>query len=143
LTRALETPDPDAALANVSRLVKDWDSGTRLGAALEHFNRDWSRRVLGRGAWVLLLTDGLERDDPALLAAQLRRLRLHCRELVWVNPLLRSATYQPLAGGAAALDRFATRRLSAHNVDSLLDFGRLFTAARWPEATRTFPRIVR
>ena len=143
LTRALETPDPDAALAKVSRLVKDWDSGTRLGAALEEFNSDWSRRVLGRGAWVLLLTDGLERDAPALLTSQLRRLRLNCRELVWVNPLLRSATYQPLAGGAAALDRFATRRLSAHNVDSLLEFGRLFTAARWPEATRTFPRVVR
>jgi uncharacterized protein with von Willebrand factor type A (vWA) domain len=143
LTRALETPDPDTALAKVSRLVKDWDSGTRLGAALEEFNGDWSRRVLGRGAWVLLLTDGLEREGPALLAEQLRRLRLNCRELVWVNPLLRSATYQPLAGGAAALERFATRRLSAHNVDSLLEFGRLFTAARWPEATRTFPRVVR
>ena len=143
LTRALETPDPDTALAKVSRLVKDWDSGTRLGAALEEFNGDWSRRVLGRGAWVLLLTDGLEREGPTLLAEQLRRLRLNCRELVWVNPLLRSATYQPLAGGAAALERFATRRLSAHNVDSLLEFGRLFTAAHWPEATRTFPRVVR
>jgi uncharacterized protein with von Willebrand factor type A (vWA) domain len=77
------------------------------------------------------------------LAIQLRRLRLNCRELVWVNPLLRSASYQPLAGGAAALERFATRRLSAHNVDSLLEFGRLFTAAHWPEATRAFPRVVR
>jgi len=125
ITRVLRVSDPDLALAGVTSVVGDWDGGTRLGDCLAEFNRQWSRRVLSRGAWVLLLSDGLERGPPELLEAELGRLGRLAHQLVWLNPLLRSASYQPLAAGAAVIERHASLRQAAHNVDSLLDLGRL------------------
>lgn len=121
LTRHLRPLDPDTALMHSARAVSDWDGGTRIGACLAEFNTRWSRRVLARGAGVILLTDGLERGDPAELDEAVRRLSRSARELVWVNPLERSASYAPLAMGAAVLARHATRHHSAHNVRSLID----------------------
>jgi hypothetical protein len=130
ISRALRPVDPDIALQAVTGAVSDWDGGTRIGDSLAEFNRVWSRRVLARGAFVLLLTDGLERGAPDVLEVEMRRLARRARELVWINPLLRSASYQPLAAGAAVLDRHATLRRSAHNVESLLDLGRLLDTRR-------------
>jgi hypothetical protein len=85
--------------------------------------------VLTRDPWVVLLTDGLERSGVEQLDVEVARLARQCRELIWINPLRRSPLYQPLAAGAAVLDRHATRRLSAHSVDSLLALTRLIESA--------------
>jgi uncharacterized protein with von Willebrand factor type A (vWA) domain len=125
LTRAMRNADPDVALQTASRNVTDWDGGTRIAEALADFNHRWARRVLTRAPWVVLLTDGLERSGVEQLDVEVARLARQCRELIWINPLRRSPLYQPLAAGAAVLDRHATRRLSAHSVDSLLALTRL------------------
>jgi hypothetical protein len=130
LTRALRSADPDVALQLASRAVTDWDGGTRIGEALADLNQRWARRVLTRAPWVILLTDGLERSGIEQLDAELARLRRQCRELIWINPLRRSPAYQPLAAGAAVLERHASRRLSAHSVDSLRALGELVDAGR-------------
>jgi hypothetical protein len=129
LTRALRTADPDVALQTASRAVTDWDGGTRIGEALADFNHRWARRVLTRDPWVVLLTDGLERSGVEQLDVEVARLARQCRELIWINPLRRTPLYQPLAAGAAVLDRHATRQLSAHSVDSLLALTRLIESA--------------
>ena len=109
VTRALRRRDPDEALARCAADVKDWSGGTRIAASLHAFNRDWSRRVLGQGAIVLLFTDGLERDGVEGLAAEMQRLHMSCRRLIWLNPLLRfdefSAKALGLQGDAAACRR--------------------------------------
>jgi uncharacterized protein len=102
ITRHLRTRDVDAALAAAGREARDWEGGTRIGACLHEFNRDWSRRVLPSGAIVLLITDGLDRDDPGLLEAEMRRLHLSARRLVWLNPLLRWDGFAPRARGVGA-----------------------------------------
>jgi uncharacterized protein with von Willebrand factor type A (vWA) domain len=120
LTRELAVTDPDAALRAATRKAPDWDGGTRLGECLAEFNFAWARRTLSRGAQVLLLTDGLERESIGQLDAELARLRRSCRELIWVNPLMRHKDYEPLAAGARLLERHSHRRVSAHSVQSVL-----------------------
>ncbi|MFV0333691.1 MAG: vWA domain-containing protein [Tropicimonas sp.] len=124
VTRALHRRDPDLALEAVGREARDWQGGTRIGEALERFNKDWSRRVLGRGAVVLLITDGLERGDVARLAAQAERLALSCRRLIWLNPLLRYDGFAPKAGGVRALLPHVDSFHACHSLDSLADIGR-------------------
>ncbi|MBW8845594.1 MAG: VWA domain-containing protein [Burkholderiales bacterium] len=123
ITRQLKARDPDAALAAVSAAVPDWAGGTRISASLHAFNRDWARRMPA-GATVLLVTDGLERgadDDPgcACLAFEAERLRLSCRELIWLNPLLRYTAFQPRAAGVQALLPEVSRHLPVHDLDSV------------------------
>ena len=77
--------DPDAALRAVSTGVEDWSGGTRISSALQTFNRDWSRRVLGQGAVVLLITDGLDRDEDGDLGFEIDRLHRSCARLIWLN----------------------------------------------------------
>lgn len=125
ISHALKPRDPDVAMHQVTSVVTDWDGGTRIGACLTEFNYRWARRVLARGAWVLLLTDGLERGPPQELEAAVARLARGAREFIWVNPLRRSADYQPLAAGAAILERHATVRRSAHSVHALFDLAAL------------------
>jgi uncharacterized protein with von Willebrand factor type A (vWA) domain len=103
VTRQLRLKDPDAALAACSAAAGDWSGGTRIGAALATFNRLWSRRVLGQGAIVLLLTDGLERGDAGDLARQMDRLHRSCRRLIWLNPLLRYDRFAARAAGIRAM----------------------------------------
>lgn len=123
ITRQLKGRDPDAALAAVSATVPDWAGGTRISQSLHAFNRDWARRVLGGGAaTVLLVTDGLERDAEdgnSHLAFEAERLRLCCRELIWLNPLLRFKEFQPRAAGVKALLPQVTRHLPVHDLDSI------------------------
>ena len=119
ITRHLAHRDVDESLARAGREAEDWEGGTRIGAALEAFNRDWSRRVLGQGAVVLLITDGLERDDPDRLARAAERLHLSCRRLIWLNPLLRFDGFEAKAGGVQALLPHVDTIRSAHNIDSL------------------------
>ncbi|WP_214471831.1 VWA domain-containing protein [Mesorhizobium sp. dw_380] len=121
LTRQMRHRDPDAALADCSAAVKDWSGGTRIGDTLAEFNLIWSRRVLGQGAVVLLITDGLERDDVAGLAQEMERLHKSCRRLIWLNPLLRFDGFQARARGVKAMLPHVDEFRSVHNLDALAD----------------------
>jgi len=119
ITRQLRERRPDAALAHVSRAVSDWSGGTRIGDALREFNLRWSRRVLGRGAIVLLVTDGWERGDPALLEREAARLQRAAYRLIWLDPLSGTRDYSPDARGARALSSHADDHLAANTLDGL------------------------
>lgn len=119
ITRQLRERRPDAALAHVSRAVADWSGGTRIGDALHEFNLRWSRRVLGRGAVVLLVTDGWERGDPARLEQEAARLQRAAYRLIWLDPLSGTRDYSPDARGARALNRHADDHLPANTLDGL------------------------
>ena len=121
VTRHLAKRDVDAALAAAGAQAQDWEGGTRIGASLGAFNRDWSRRVMGRGAVVVLITDGLERGEPGRLARETERLRLSSRRLIWLNPLLRWDGFAPRAAGARAMLPHVDSLRSAHSVGSLAD----------------------
>ncbi|MGR3371713.1 vWA domain-containing protein [Pseudooceanicola nanhaiensis] len=137
ITRHMAARDVDEALAAAGAEAQDWQGGTRIGDSLRAFNRDWSRRVLGQGAVVLLVTDGLDRGDPMQLAAEAERLRLSARRLIWLNPLLRFDGFAPRARGVAALLPQVDALCSAHDVASLDDLGdRLSRASGDGEKTR-------
>ena len=119
ITRQLRERRPDAALAHVSRAVADWSGGTRIGDALHEFNLRWSRRVLGRGAVVLLVTDGWERGEPARLEQEAARLQRAAYRLIWLDPLSGTRDYSPDARGARALLRYADDHLPANTLDGL------------------------
>ena len=119
ITRHLRHRDVDEALARAGAEASDWDGGTRIGACLEAFNKHWSRRVLGHGGVVLLITDGLDRDDPERLARAAERLHLSCRKLIWLNPLLRWDGFEAKAQGVKALLPHVDSFRAAHSIDSL------------------------
>jgi uncharacterized protein with von Willebrand factor type A (vWA) domain len=111
--------DVDAALAAAGAEAQDWEGGTRIGQCLHAFNRDWSRRVLGQGAVVLLITDGLDRDDPDALAREMERLHLSSRKLIWLNPLLRWDGFAPRAAGIKAMLPHVDSFRAGHNIAAL------------------------
>jgi uncharacterized protein with von Willebrand factor type A (vWA) domain len=119
VTRPLRDRDVDEALAKVGAAVPDWAGGTRIGASLREFNFRWARRLLAQNACVLLVTDGLDRDDADGLAAEMDRLHRACRGLVWLNPLLRYEGFEPRASGIACMLPHVDRFLPMHNVESL------------------------
>lgn len=121
VTRHLRNRDIDLALAQVAGLVQDWAGGTRIGTCLKEFNQVWSRRVLGQGAVVLLISDGLDRDAGEGLAVEMERLHKSCRRLIWLNPLLRFDAYAPITTGARAMIRHIDDFRPAHNLSSLRD----------------------
>jgi uncharacterized protein len=124
ITRHLRARDVDAALKAAGAEAQDWSGGTRIGHCLHVFNRDWSRRVLGQGAVVLLITDGLDRDDAGLLAKETERLHLSCRRLIWLNPLLRWTGFAPKANGIRALLPNVDSFRAGHSIASLEALGR-------------------
>jgi hypothetical protein len=119
ITRHLRTRDVDAALSAAGAEAQDWEGGTRIGTCLHQFNRDWSRRVLGQGAVVLLITDGLDRDDADVLRVQMERLHLSARRVIWLNPLLRWDGFAPKAKGIAAMLPHVDSFRAGHNIASL------------------------
>jgi uncharacterized protein with von Willebrand factor type A (vWA) domain len=119
VTRHLRARDVDAALAAAGAEAQDWEGGTRIGESLHAFNRDWSRRVMGQGAVVLLITDGLERGDPERLGREMERLHLSARRVVWVNPLLRFEGFAPRARGIQAMLPHVDVLRAGHSVASL------------------------
>jgi uncharacterized protein with von Willebrand factor type A (vWA) domain len=121
VTRPLRDRDVDEAIAKVSAAVSDWSGGTRIGECLREFNFLWARRVLGQNACVLMVTDGLDRDDAAALREEMARLRRSCRRIIWLNPLLRYEGFEPSASGIAAMLPFVDRFLPMHNIASLHD----------------------
>jgi uncharacterized protein with von Willebrand factor type A (vWA) domain len=121
ITRHLAQRDVDAALAQAGAQAQDWEGGTRIGQCLHAFNRDWSRRVMGQGAVVLLITDGLDRDDPTQLTREIERLHLSSRRLIWLNPLLRWDGFAPRARGIAAMLPHVDSFRAGHSIASLED----------------------
>ncbi|HEV7309098.1 VWA domain-containing protein [Ensifer sp.] len=121
VTRQLRNRDPDAAIDDCISTVKDWSGGTRIGETLREFNRRWSRRVLGQGAIVLMITDGLERDDTAELEIEIDRLHRSCRRLIWLNPLLRFDGFEARARGVRAMLPHVDEFRAVHNLQSIAD----------------------
>ncbi len=136
VTRSLRsTKDPDIALRGASKLVRDWDGGTRIGATLERFNKQWTRRVLAGGAVVLLITDGLERDVRPDLSRELSRLRRSSRRLIWLNPLLRFDGFEAKAAGIRAMLPHVDEFRSLHSLNSIADLCAALAAGRSDEST--------
>ena len=143
ITRFLRYKDVDIALDKVASAVEDWSGGTRIGQCLADFNRRWSRRVLGQGAVVLLITDGLDRDAGAGIGQEMDRLHKSCRRLVWLNPLLRYEGFAPKSLGMRAILPHVDEFRPVHNLESLSELvkvlswpgsRRLEAAAAWREA---------
>jgi uncharacterized protein len=121
ITRHLRHRDVDVALDRISENVPDWSGGTRIGHSLAEFNRRWSRRVLGQGALVLLISDGLDREGAVGLEEEIERLHKSCRRLIWLNPLLRYEAYKPQAQGAKAMIKHVDDFRPIHNLQSMRD----------------------
>jgi uncharacterized protein with von Willebrand factor type A (vWA) domain len=119
VSRALRNKDVDIALQKASAQVEDWSGGTRIGQTLHEFNNKWSRRVLGQGAVVLLITDGLDREGAVGLAEEMERLHKSCSRLIWLNPLLRYGAYEPKSQGNKAMLPHVDEFRPVHNLDSL------------------------
>jgi len=143
ITRYLRYRDIDVALDKVAGAVEDWSGGTRIGEAIGEFNRNWSRRVLGQGAILLLITDGLDRDAGAGIGAEMDRLHKSCRRLIWLNPLLRYEGFAPKSLGMKAILPHVDEFRPIHNLESLEQLivtlsrpgpRRLEAAAAWREA---------
>ena len=125
ISRQLTRRDVDDAVREVSKLVQDWSGGTRIGDALHTFNQKWARRVLGRGAVVLIISDGWDRGDASVLQIEMDRLQHSCHRLIWLNPLLGLPDYRPLTIGMKTALPFVDNFLPAHNLDSLIELGKL------------------
>ena len=121
VTRQIRHRDPDTAVEACSQSVSDWSGGTRIGETLKEFNRLWSRRVLGQGAVVLLITDGLEREGIDLLEKEMDRLHRSCRRLVWLNPLLRFEGFEARARGVRAMLPHVDDLRPVHNLEAMAD----------------------
>jgi uncharacterized protein with von Willebrand factor type A (vWA) domain len=121
ITRQLRQRSVDRALRDVSRAVTDWSGGTRIGDAIKTFNYYWARRVMRSGAVVLIISDGWDRGDPQLLKHEMARLQRSCHRLIWLNPLLGAADYEPLARGMQAALPYIDDFLPVHNLASLQD----------------------
>ncbi len=119
ITRYMRYRDVDAALDVISEKVEDWSGGTRIGATIKEFNKFWSRRVLGQGAVVLLISDGLDRDAGEGLGIEMERLHKSCRQLIWLNPLLRYQGFEPRSKGVKAILPHVDQFRTVHNLNSL------------------------
>jgi uncharacterized protein with von Willebrand factor type A (vWA) domain len=128
ITRALRQRDPDQALQRADAQVQDWKGGTRIASCLSEFNHRWARRLLGGNAAVLLMTDGLDRDEHGHLGEAAAQLRRRAHQVVWLNPLLRFDGFEPRAAGVRALLPHVDRFLPVHNLESLADLGRALRA---------------
>jgi uncharacterized protein with von Willebrand factor type A (vWA) domain len=124
VTRAIRQRDPDEALAACSAHVVDWSGGTRIATSLHSFNKQWARRVLGQGAVVLLISDGLERDADDTLSFEMDRLHRSCRRLIWLNPLLRFTGFEARAKGVRAMLPHVDELRPIHNLESMTDLVR-------------------
>jgi uncharacterized protein with von Willebrand factor type A (vWA) domain len=129
VTRAIRQRDPDEALAACGAHVADWSGGTRIATSLAAFNKQWARRVLGQGAAVLLITDGLERDGDDTLGFEIDRLHRSCRRLIWLNPLLRFDGFEARAKGVKTMLPHVDELRPIHNLESMTALVRALSGA--------------
>jgi uncharacterized protein with von Willebrand factor type A (vWA) domain len=141
ITRQLRHRDAEVAFQMVAHVVPDWSGGTRIGEALEKFNHFWARRVLGQGAVVLLITDGLDRDGAKGLAENMDRLHRSCTRLIWLNPLLRWSGFEPKSQGIRAMLPYVDEFRPVHNLASLRALVELLSAPPGPRFTPIPDRI--
>jgi uncharacterized protein len=134
ITRQLRHRDPELAFQMIAQAVPDWSGGTRIGEALARFNRDWARRVLGQGAVVLLVTDGLDRDGAVGLSENMERLHKSCARLIWLNPLLRWDGFEPRSQGIRAMLPHVDDFRPVHNLESLRSLVETLSARSSPRA---------
>jgi uncharacterized protein with von Willebrand factor type A (vWA) domain len=127
LTPDLRGRDPERALIEAANRVVDWSGGTRIGASLKAFNDEWGRRALTRGAVVLIVSDGWEREDASLVGTEMARLARQAYAVVWVNPLKGHPDYQPLAAGMRAALPSIDRFLAGHNLASLEELAEILS----------------
>jgi uncharacterized protein len=130
ITRELRRKDIDEAMLKVSTAVKDWSGGTRIGTTLHEFNFKWARRVLTQGAQVLLMTDGLDREDVTQLETEMKRLRLSAKRIVWLNPLLRFGGFEARANGIRAMMPYVDEFRPVHSLNSLEDLATTLASPR-------------
>jgi uncharacterized protein with von Willebrand factor type A (vWA) domain len=135
ITRCLRNRDPDVALQLADAKVRDWKGGTRIASSLAQFNRHWARRVLGGNAAVLLVSDGLDRDEDGRLGCAAAQLRRMAHEVVWLNPLLRFQGFEPRAAGVRSILPHVDRFLPVHNLASLADLGRALRVPARPPSS--------
>jgi uncharacterized protein with von Willebrand factor type A (vWA) domain len=127
ITRELSSRDPDAAIAAAARRVLDWSGGTRLGDGLRAFNDQWGVPGMARGSVVVILSDGWDRGDPAVLSEQMARLHRIAHRVVWVNPLKATPGYAPLAQGMAAALPYVDEFVEGHSLASLETLAKVVT----------------
>jgi uncharacterized protein with von Willebrand factor type A (vWA) domain len=128
ITRQLRHRDVDVAMARVAEAIKDWSGGTRIGWCLREFNWRWARRLLGQNACVLLVSDGLDREAGEGLEEEMQRLHKSCKQLVWLNPLLRYEKFEARPAGVRAMLPHVDRFLPVHNLKSLVDLAHTLSA---------------
>jgi hypothetical protein len=128
ITRQLRHRDVDVAMSKVADAIRDWSGGTRIGASLREFNFKWGRRVLAQNACVLLVSDGLDREAGEGLSEEMERLAKSCRQLVWLNPLLRYEKFEARPAGVRAMLPHVDLFLPVHNLKSLVDLARTLSA---------------
>ena len=121
LTNAMRVRDPDAAIAEATELVVDWDGGTRIGESLGAYVTRWGKYRFNRGAMVIICSDGLERGEPDRLAWAMQRLSRQAHAVIWVNPLAGDPKFQPLARGLVAALPYVDRLVAGHNIEGLED----------------------
>jgi uncharacterized protein len=134
LTRALRNANPDLALERAATLMPDWSGGTRIGCAVRDFLNLHGRRGMARGAVVLIVSDGWERDDPSILAGQMAALGRHAHRVVWANPRAAAPGFAPLVGGMAAALPHVDSFVSGHSADALIEVVQALTATHLSEA---------
>jgi uncharacterized protein with von Willebrand factor type A (vWA) domain len=122
-THELRARDPDVAIRRVAETVSDWSGGTRIGDSFRTFNLRWARRVLRSSGIVLVVSDGWDRGDPAIVAAETARLQRNCHRLIWLNPLAGAEGYAPIAAGMAAAYPWIDDFLPIHTLASLQRLG--------------------
>jgi uncharacterized protein with von Willebrand factor type A (vWA) domain len=127
VTRYLRYKDIDLALERIAETVEDWSGGTRIGRCLHEFNNEWGRRVLGQGAVVLLITDGLDRDAGVGLGREMDRLHRSCRRLIWLNPLLRYDAFEPKSHGIRAILPHVDDFRPVHSLESLMQLAKILS----------------
>jgi len=136
VTRLLRDRDRDRALARVADSVNDWAGGTRIGESFRDFNLHWARRTLRTSGVVIVVSDGWDRGDPALVATETARLRRNCHRLVWLNPLAGTPGYEPLAGGMRAALPYIDDFVPAGTVASLERLGEILAGIRTNDVRR-------
>ncbi len=129
LTRHLTSRDPDSAIRSAMPQVKDWAGGTRLGDGIREFNNEWAIRGMGRGSIVVILSDGWDRGDPAVLGSEMERLHRVTNQLIWVNPLKATPGYAPLAAGMAAALPHLDLFVEGHSYASLEQLAAILAGA--------------
>ena len=139
VTRALASRNPEKAIQRAATTAPDWSSGTRIGDALKAFNDRHGRRGMARGGVIVILSDGWERGDPALVGREMERLRRLAYRIVWVNPRVSARDFEARAGGLVAALPFCDALVSGHSLEALDEVADAIGAPRTGDVLKTVP----